>query len=133
MFDLNLLKKEVEKKGAIIDAPRSLLLVHTTPVGDGTPHIELTKDGCFYVSSERGYEIFRERIKDFDELVYRIFDDVTTHMASDYELMNRIDTQDCRRLIFKRKLELLNKINHEWKDRGKVAIEAILKESPYID
>ena len=37
MFDFDLLEKEVEKIGSIINAPMSLLIVRTFPIGDGTP------------------------------------------------------------------------------------------------
>ena len=133
MFDFDLLEKEVEKIGNIIGAPRSLLIVNTSPIGDGTPHVEFKNDECFYVSSERGHEIFREKISDLNELLYRIFDRITTRMATDYELDHRVESQDCRRLIFDKKLELLGKISSDWEDRERREIAKTLAVSPYDD
>ena len=54
-------------------------------------------------------------------------------MAGDYELEHRIDAQDCRRLIFDKKLELHGKISPEWEDREREKIRLILKKNPYVD
>ena len=133
MFDFDLLEKEVEKIGSIINAPMSLLIVRTFPIGDGTPHVEFKDDECFYVSSERGHEFYREKITDLNELLYRIFNRVTTRMAMDYELAHRVESQDCRRLIFNKKLELLGKISPDWEDRERREITKTLIRSPYND
>lgn len=133
MIDVELLNEAVIKKGKIINAPKPLLVVHTSPLGDGTPHVEIKNGECFYVSSERGYEFFREKITNINELLFRIFDRITSRMASDYELENRIEAQDCRRLIFDKKLELLGKISPEWEDREREKIRLILEKNPYVD
>lgn len=133
MFDFVLLEKEVKRIGGVINAHESLLVINTAPIGDGTPHVEFKSDGCFYVSSERGHEIFREKITDLNELLYRIFERITTRMATDYELENRVESQDCRRLIFDKKLDLLGKISSDWANREKKEITKTLVASPYDD
>jgi len=40
VLDFDSLISEVEKKGSIINAPNSLLVINTSPKGDGTPYVE---------------------------------------------------------------------------------------------
>lgn len=133
MLNLDDIANEIKKMGLLIDAPERLLTVYSHPKGDGTPHIEIRDGECFYISSERGYEIFRTKISSLDELLYRVFDRVTRRMAGEYELKNRIAGQDSRRIIFHRKLELLRTINSDWETLEKKKIEEILRKNPYID
>lgn len=133
MFDIDVVVREVEKIGAIINAPNSLLVIYSVPVGDGTPHVEIKKGECFYVSSERGCEFSRKKVDTLRELLYLIFERVTTRMAIDYELENRLPSQDCRRIIFSKKLELLGKINPVWEALEKKNIEELLEGNPYDD
>ena len=133
MCNIDRLAKCVEEKGMLINAPRALLSVHTRSKGDGTPHIEIVGSNLFYVSCERGYEIFRKQVFDENELLYLIFRDIAWKMASDFELKNRVVNRDSRRLIFSKKLELLEKICPEWKAREEEEIKKILLNAPYID
>ncbi|MDP1540269.1 MAG: Imm63 family immunity protein [Moraxellaceae bacterium] len=131
MFSLEILKNKVEKIGAIIAAPKSLLVIHTKPVNDGTPYVDINNHECFYASSEKGHEYFRENISDLNELLYLIFDRIVFRMAVDYELENRIEKQDCRRLIFDKEIELMGKIDAEWQQRKQKEISTILAEYPF--
>lgn len=131
MFDINTVNHEVNSKGALIDAPKNLLWVRISPTGDGSPHVEITKDKAFYVASERGMEIFRKEASDLDELLYFIFKDITKSMARHYELNNRIADEDTRRQVFSKQLELLEKINPKWAELERAEIGKILERSPY--
>jgi len=133
MHGIDEISQEIRAKGQLICAPKHLLVVHVSPVGDGTPYIEVASDGYFYVSSERGCEIFRKKASSKNELLYFIFKDITWSMANDYELANRIEKQDPRRMIFSKKLELLKKVNPEWESKEKEEINKILRNSPYDD
>lgn len=133
MFSIDKISEEVKDKGKLISAPKNLLVVRDNPAGDGSPYVEIGEDEYFYVSSERGYEIFRKRASNIDELLYFIFKDITWSMANEYELSNRIENKDSRRLIFSKKLDLLKRINPEWERRERVEIDKILLSSPYDD
>jgi hypothetical protein len=91
-----------------INAP-SLLLPTFGYTNDGAqPHIEIDKNGqLYYVVVERGQELRRDYALDTNDLLYRIFADITFSMACDYELEHRISTEDCRRQIFAKQEELL--------------------------
>jgi hypothetical protein len=54
-------------------------------------------------------------------------------MAICYELKNRVEDQDCRRIAFPKQIELLNRISSEMGARGAAEIEEILRRHPYDD
>lgn len=119
--------------GRKINAPRNLLMVHDRPLPDGAPYIEINNDSIFVVSSERGFELFRELAPSVDEVIYIIIERAISRMALDYEINNRVEGQDFRRIYFKKKIELMSLINDNWAERVLEDVNKILSESPYAD
>lgn len=79
------------------------------------PYIDVGNgDVIYYVIKERGVEYERVLYVNEDELLYRIFKDITIEMAQKYELRNRIESQDFRILLFKGQGELMNLLNPDW-------------------
>jgi hypothetical protein len=113
------IEAEVRKLAIPINAPDSLLRVYDRPKGDGTPHIEIHGDVYHYVSTERGYEIFRKVINDECELFFMIFQRTARTMSGDYELKNRDGHRDCRIIIFSRMPELLGMVDSDWELKQK--------------
>ena len=70
---------------------------------------------------------------DLFEIAYWIYSDVTFRMSVEFEYKNRIKKQDPRRLYFKKQLELLGVVGDKFRKRGEIAIDEILKISPYDD
>ncbi len=132
-MNLELINELIKIKGGLINAPKELLFLSSVPKSDGEPYIEMRDGEIFYVSNERGYEIFRVKISDLDDLLYRVFSRVTMKLATEYELKNRDIGKDCRRLIFAQQLVLLRALNKEWAAREAKKIYLILKEYPYVD
>lgn len=87
---------------------------HTTPQHDGSPHIESNGDRFHFVVTERGSEL--ERIKDLtsDEVLYLLFEGITFHMATKYELKNRKDGIDGRRVWFPYQEQIMGTLNIQW-------------------
>lgn len=54
-------------------------------------------------------------------------------MASDYEIKNRIEDKDCRRIIFDKQEELLGKLNENWRLKENAKHQSILKIYPFND
>ncbi|MGY5796416.1 Imm63 family immunity protein [Rheinheimera faecalis] len=133
MFGIEDISKEVRKRGSIISAPESLLVIWTKPQGDGTPYVEINNGECFYVSTERGYNIFRKKASDLDDILYLIFSRITRIMASEYELKNRVPHQDCRRVLFKKHLELLGILSDTWRIKAQQEIDKTLAANPFDD
>ena len=99
----------------------------------GCPHIEINVQGYHYVVAERGQESERHSTLDLDELLYWVFADMAFSMATSYELKNRIEDQDCRRIIFQGQLELLEMLSPQWAARQIQEQEKILKKYPFDD
>jgi hypothetical protein len=95
--------------------------------------IKIDDQGYHYIVMERGCETFHLTTKDIDELMYHVFEPITSNMASEYELQNRAAGRDTRRIRFKKQLELLGQINSEFANRRKVEIDEILQRSPFDD
>ena len=117
-----------------INAPTYLLPTFSSSIGDATPNIEVDNLGLYnYVISERGNEYERKMTSDLNDLLYWIFASVTFSMACDYELKNRIEEKDCRRIMFEKQEELLGLLNTEWKEKEKKEHQSILNTNPFDD
>ncbi|PCI32637.1 MAG: hypothetical protein COB60_09255 [Flavobacteriaceae bacterium] len=126
----NLVNQLAEK----INAPTCLLPTFSTPIGDATPTIEVDNLGLYnYVISERGYEYERKKTSDLNDILYWIFVSVTFSMASDYELKNRIEEKDCRRIMFSKQEELLGFLNKNWETKERKEHQSILVNNPFDD
>nr|WP_272891721.1 Imm63 family immunity protein [Stutzerimonas stutzeri] len=109
------------------------MIILSAPADDGAPYVEIHENSFSYVSSERGYEIYRKSTSSLDELLYWIMARAVRQMAVKYELENRAGDCDTRRLYFSRFIQLLGEIKPEWAELARLDIDEILKSSPYID
>jgi hypothetical protein len=50
-----------------------------------------------------------------------------------YEVRHRIQTQDCRRILFKHQIELLSKLSEAWSVRCAHERDLILRQHPFDD
>ncbi|MEI8280086.1 MAG: Imm63 family immunity protein [Bacteroidota bacterium] len=111
------IKAKVDELASIIDAPSKSLPSYGQMKYDSHPYIALDEQGIkLYIVSERGREYKREKFTDIDELLYCVFSTVTFEMACDYELKNRIEDQDFRKILFKKQEELLGLLNKDWEE-----------------
>jgi hypothetical protein len=99
----------------------------------GRPHIEVENALYHYVVVERGEELERRSTESYDELLYWIFRDVTRKLAFSYEMMNRVEDQDCRRIAFPKQIELMKQIDPALSERLERDIADILRLAPYDD
>lgn len=86
-----------------------------------------------YVIMERGKEIIHYKSENMNEVLYPVFKNIIVSMAQEYELKHRNEKEDFRRLLWRRQLELLMKVDTEFVTRRKKEIEEILKKYPFID
>ncbi|QBG97652.1 Imm63 family immunity protein [Xanthomonas oryzae] len=133
IIQLEDIQSKVYEIGKKINAPRNLLLVRSQPADDGAPYLSMNDGLLFYASSERGYEIFRKSVTSLDDLLYLIFNNATAIMAMGYELKNRIEGQDSRRMYFSKRVELMNELDPKWGNRVAREIDEILSSAPYVD
>ena len=131
LSEIQNLAKELASR---INAPTSLLPTFSTPIGDATPNVEVDNSGLYhFVISERGIEYERKITSDIDDLMYWIFSGVTFSMACDYELKNRIEDKDSRRILFAKQEELLGLLNKDWEEKEKKEHNSILINNPFDD
>lgn len=102
----------------------------------------LWSDGCnlyfdnnkyYYVAMERGRINKKIESDDEIELLYYIFNSITLSLASKYSSQHKVVNKDQRRVMFKKQLELLEKINLYYRQKREKNIKDILKEAPYND
>ncbi len=127
------LKNRLRDELAKIDGDPRLLPEINESNGDAKPYIEIDRYGYNYVCNERGQELFRKLPFDIDELVYEVFKDITSDMASRWEVKNRKEGEDSRRQGFAKRVELMGKIKPEFAARLEKELQWFLKQAPYKD
>ncbi|MFJ2990941.1 Imm63 family immunity protein [Collimonas sp. NPDC087041] len=119
--------------GAKINAPINLLRIFDSPQSDGTPYIKITDDSYFYIVEERGCEFERLQTDDLDVLCYWLMKNVVFNISIKYELEHRIESQDFRKILFFKQLQLFGCLNPKWLQIRQAEIYEILKKSPYVN
>jgi hypothetical protein len=104
---------------------------HTTPQHDGSPHIEIVDGGFQFVVTERGSEFQRIGNLSADDVLYLLLKGVTSHMATTYELNNRIPNTDGRQVWFPYQENLMSILNSSWGERLKEEHQHILQKHPF--
>ena len=133
MLTLSEIEAQVNALSQKIGAPQSTLPTYGHSEQTARPHIEVSSVVYCYVVAERGQEISRYTAFEIDELLYKIFSDVTFILSTDYELKHRIENQDCRRLIFQHQIELLSLLSSQWAEKEAQEHRQILQQNPFID
>lgn len=134
MKTLTEIQNITEDLAASINAPTYLLPTFDTPIGDATPNIEVDHLGQYhFVISERGTEYERKITSNLHDLLYWIFSSVTSAMAGDYELKNRNEKKDSRRIMFEKQEELLGLLNKDWQNKERREHQSILINYPFDD
>lgn len=133
MLSLTTIRKRVKELAKLVNAPQYLIKVSNNPSWMGGKYVEIDDQGYHYIGSERGEVYEKNSTNNIRELLYWILKDITSEIASDYELSNRIPYVDSRRLWFNKWIELMGMIDPEFSQRLSVEIDKILEEHPYKD
>lgn len=134
MMKLTELEELVKKYASKINAPKNKLPTFGYSDDMARPHIEIdNKSNFHYIIVERGQELERKQYKSLDELLFQIFRSITSTMAGEYELENRIKGQDFRRLMFKKREDLMIKLDPLWEKKIKEDHMEILSLHPFND
>ena len=132
-LSLNEIKSQVNNLVVLIDAPKEELPTYGYSKDFAYPHIEVDQKGYHYVIVERGKEIKRLTTTEIHQLLYFIFESVTSSMAVEYELKNRQNDKDSRRISFRIQEELLYVLNPKWSEIQKNKHKQILQKHPFDD
>ena len=122
------LEREVVQRSALIGAPGQLLSTYVLSEDSGRPHIEREGNSYCYVVRERGVEFERRRTTYLDEILYWIFADVTSSMATRWQLANRVEGEDFRRGLLTKELDLLDRLDPIWASRHRLENAKLLVE-----
>jgi len=133
MYQLSQIKAEVNKLAKLIGANQHQLPTYGRSRDLGYTHVEVDENFYHLVCVERGGELERNSTSDFNELLYLIFSDATFDIASNYEVKNRIENQDSRRLLFKKQIDLMYSINSKFGQKLETEITKVLDEHPFKD
>jgi hypothetical protein len=100
---------------------------------DGSPHVEFSDGQFHYIVTERGLDLESRSTPDVREIVYWMLYDVTFWQGVEFEFKNRIETQDCRRMIFAHQLELMSKADSDFAIRLLAHHAETLRKYPFND
>ena len=126
-------KTQIEELARIINVHPRMFPSFGSMTWESWPFIEQDEKGyLYYVVSEKGY---RKEIlaMDLDHLLYLVFEGITVDIAVQYELNNRIEEQDSRRISFAKQEELLGMLNPKWQQKKADEHKAILQVAPFND
>ena len=133
MLSLPEIKNRIEQLAKQIDAPANLIPSYGTSKNIGDPFIDVDDSHYYYLALERDVKTINRQTSNFDELLYWVFQYITSTMALYYELNHRDPNSmnDFRRVKFAYQLELLEKLSPMWRKRREQEIEDMLKDHPY--
>lgn len=123
----NKILTKIDRLAQRINAPKHLL--PDCRMNDlAYPYIEIDIDGNYnYVVRERGEECERKVFNDDQELMFEVFKYIAHSMATEFELKNRIESQDFRIILFSKQEELLAQLDKDWAKRQRVVNKKYLE------
>lgn len=86
-----------------------------------------------FVAMERGKVVEQYESEDVNDILYQVFAEITSFMASNYEVKHRKEDEDPRRGCWKEELRLLKMINPMFVEMRLEEINMILKNYPFKD
>ena len=133
LLTLDEIKRCVDRLAARLPGPRSanLLPSYGETRDFGYPHIECDT-AYHWVVVERGNENERRTTSDLNELLYWVFQSVTSTLAG-YHASRRRPRDEYRRGLFRSQLKLLARLDPKWSERRRNEIIAVLAEHPFTD
>lgn len=127
-MSLERIKAEIDRLAATISAPPHSLPTYGHTKDFAHPHIEFDGSQYHYVVVERGNEFERVR-GDSDAVLYLVFRGITHGMAS----KAAASKDRFRERLFAHQLELLGRLDEDWRNRCAAEIDDILKRAPLIN
>jgi hypothetical protein len=133
MYQLSEIRAKVEELAKLIGANQHQVPTYGKSRDFGYSHVEVDEVSYHLVTVERGQELERKSTTELDELLYYIFVDATSDIAGNFELKNRIEDQDSRRIAFSKQIELMHSINSDFGQKVELYLSKILEKYPYDD
>ena len=122
----------IHKLARPINPPAKAMPTYDNFRYDGTPNIEVGDSVYYYRAfAEHGELAINRQTANLAELLYWVFEDITYSMAYEFAEKHRTLSSDFRKIYFDHQLDLLEKVNPEWKVQRQKEIEEILVNAPY--
>ena len=134
ILETNELEQEIRfgiSKVSEIKSASNLKFKKNIKNGEDGMYIFSDLQGYHYVLMERGKEVIHKITDDVFEICFWCFFELTSDAAFDYELENRDENLNYRKVAFTKQLEYLNTIGESYRKRGEIEIDDILKKYPY--
>lgn len=131
--ELQKLRAEYNRLGQRITPFDGVYSFQTERSDDGSPHVEFCDGQYHYIVTERGLELERRSTDDVREILFWMLKDVTFWQGVSFEFADRIEDQDCRRMIFPHQIELMRRADEQFGERLEREIAETLRQNPYTD
>jgi len=136
MLTLEDVKNKVYEMGELVGLDKDSSLY---PLFSKTPDVFSDGNSIYidreyhYIIMERGSINKHYQSEKLEDILCRVFCNITFTLAKDYELNNRRENEDFRRQLWSKQLELLGKINVNFQKNRSEEIDKILAISPFTD
>ncbi len=130
---IELIQAEFDELCQKIKPSETKYIFPTVRQDDGSEHLEIGRNEYHLIVTERGQENSRKKTKSKDEVLYWLVSSFVWGLAIKFELKNRIENQDFRRLFFAKQIELLEIVNENWARRKRKNLDGILEKYPFDD
>jgi len=127
------IKEAVDRLAKVVGATPSQLPTYGSTADFAQPHIEVHGIEYHWVVIERGQVSDRRVFTTLDELLFQVFSSVTFSLACEWELTHRVPGKDCRRAMFLKQIELLDRLEPAWAQRERQHHEEALVSHPFDD
>ena len=131
-FDTEQLKKYIIQKISKISEkiPKDYYFEKNNAGSKEGTYVYADKIGYHIVYSERGSETSHKITTSEFEISFWVINSIVRRKAVDYMSENIKPGENQREMIFKKELELLDKIGENYKKAGEIYISEILKKNP---
>jgi len=137
MLTLEEVKSKIYELGNIIgmtqDSALYPMFATTKNVSWDGAYICVEDSIYYYIEMDRGRVVRSFESRKLEDILFYLFYDITFDLAIEYEIKQRKQGEDFRRILFAKQLELLLKINKVYYTKGKQKIDDILKTAPFRD
>lgn len=131
LLNTNDLKIDIQKKIHLLNINVNINFDNDTQSGYEGTYVFSDKQGYHYVETERGNEIVHKVTDDVFEINYWVLEPIVSRIAFDFEAKNRLASEDSRKIVFKKKLELFSSIGKNYKKREEIEQDEILEMFPF--
>jgi hypothetical protein len=109
------IKIKIDRLAKKIDVPGNILCEYDFTTDYSKATLEYDQGILSYFTfDDHGEKHIVAKTKDINVIIFHLFENITSTMASNYERENRKEGQDYRALLFEKQEKLLEVLNPDW-------------------